>query len=158
MKEAVSLFRYVHSDHHIVLEGQIDHKVSADKERILQVITNLLSNAVKFSPENKLIKVILAKKDDEAVVSVQDSGVGIKKSDQKQIFAPYFSLQKNHSNMGLGLGLHICAEIIKLHHGKIWVESKLHQGSTFSFSLPLLPRKKSSNRTAASKKSVFLKA
>lgn len=137
VKEAVTIFGYVHPNRKIEIEGKIGKKLSADKERIIQVLTNLLQNASKYSPETSIIKVKLERKNGEAIISVQDFGDGIPASDQKHIFEAYYSLEKDQTKKGLGLGLYICAEIMKLHKGKIWVDSKLHKGSTFYISLPL---------------------
>lgn len=141
VSETVNLFRYIHPKNQILHEGKINKKIFADKERIIQVINNLLINAVKYSPANKIIKVSVAERNGEAVISVQDFGKGIKKSDQKHIFDAYFSPEKDGAKKGLGLGLYICSEIIRLHEGKIRVESKLHKGSTFSFSIPVIQHK-----------------
>ena len=135
--EAITLSEYVNGNRKVVIEGKIDNKISADRDRIIQVLTNLLTNASKFSPDDTPITVTLKEKNGEAIISVQDLGEGISESDQKHIFEAYYSPEKNGPKKGLGLGLYICSEIIKLHKGKIWVKSKLHKGSTFSFSLPL---------------------
>lgn len=137
VKEAVTVFGYIHPNRKIEIEGKIGEKLSADKERIIQVLTNLLQNASKYSPETSIIKVKLERKNGEAIISVQDFGDGIPASDQKHIFEAYYALEKDQTKKGLGLGLYICSEIIKLHNGKIWVESKLHKGSTFHILLPL---------------------
>ncbi len=75
----------------------------------------------------------------EIIISVQDFGIGIPKKDQTKIFKRFYRTSKSqHSNIsGFGLGLYICAEIIKNHNGKIWVESTPGKSSTFSFSLPI---------------------
>lgn len=118
--------------------------VCADKFRIYQVITNLITNAVKYSPKNSPIQVKLYKKDDSAVVSVKDLGIGIDKEQQKMVFDRLYQVSdpKEKTFPGLGMGLYISKEIIKRHKGSIWVESEKDKGSTFSFSLPLEKKSK----------------
>ena len=115
-------------------------KVSADKLRIYQVLTNLLSNAVKYSSEQGDIIVKLEKKEDKALISIQDFGIGIPQDQQKKIFDRLYQVADDKSNTfpGFGMGLYIVKEIIKRHKGTIWVESTVGKGSTFFFTLPLV--------------------
>ncbi len=114
--------------------------VKADSEKIGQVITNILTNAAKFTPKGGRV-IVEAKKlgDQEVVVSVSDNGPGIPSDVQGMIFNKYY--QVNDSDIrakgGNGLGLAIAKMITNHHGGRIWVESKTGQGSTFSFSLPI---------------------
>lgn len=111
--------------------------VEADRDRITQVLTNLLSNAVKYSPTGTKVIVSARKEDDQVVVSVADFGVGIKKEDVERIFDPFYQGKRPMwPGRGLGLGLFISSQIIKMHGGKIWVESIWRKGSTFFFTLP----------------------
>jgi signal transduction histidine kinase len=102
------------------------------------ILRNLLSNALKFTPEGGKV-IIHARRDDNAVVvSVQDTGTGIGEEDVDKLFridVKYSSVGTNNER-GTGLGLILCKEFIQHHGGKIWVESRLHEGSTFFFSLP----------------------
>ncbi len=113
--------------------------VTADKERIGQVVTNFLTNAVKYSPPDKKIIVSIDKSNREAIVSVKDFGVGISKEDQTQIFDRFYQAKNSETQTypGLGMGLYISAEIVKRHQGKIWVESTKGKGSHFFFTIPL---------------------
>jgi signal transduction histidine kinase len=112
--------------------------VFADRNRIEQVITNLLSNAMKYSPEEKKIVVATKTTNTSVIVSVSDSGLGLPQSEHEKIFERFYRSKKsNIGTSGFGLGLYICAQIIKRHHGKIWVESKEGDGSIFYFELPL---------------------
>lgn len=137
VKEAVSSFQYITDSHTINLSGKTDTKVFIDKERIIQVVTNILSNAVNYSPGKKNIDVRLYTEGKYNIVSIRDFGVGISQKDQENIFDEYYSENKRSNRTGLGLGLYICSEIIRLHNGKIWVESRLNKGSTFYFSIPI---------------------
>lgn len=133
---------------HVAEAKQIElvAEVSEDTERILgdpehlqRVFFNLLDNAIKFSSEGGRIRVrvnMSGKK--HLVVSVSDSGPGISDKEQSMIFNKYYQTKSARDHMdGVGLGLNISKHIIETHGGAIWVESKIGQGSTFSFTLPL---------------------
>jgi len=112
--------------------------VMADRDRIEEVLQNLLDNAVKYSPKQAHLTVSCRITGDEVIVSVSDAGMGISLRDQEQIFDRFQRAGDAHSRSapGAGLGLYICRAIIEAHGGRIWVDSTLRQGSTFSFSLP----------------------
>lgn len=114
--------------------------VSADRNRISQVLTNLLANAVKYSPDADEIVVKTVVKQNAVTVMVQDFGLGISPKDQNKIFERFYRAteKKAETYPGIGLGLYISSEIIRRHKGQIWVESKKGSGSTFFFSLPLI--------------------
>lgn len=117
--------------------------IFADYNRISQVLINLITNAVKHSPRKGkvIIRTILSK--NSVKVEVQDFGKGIHKEKMKKIFEKFFQIERNGSNLeGLGLGLYISKEIIKIHNGHIGVKSEYGKGSTFFFSLPLGKQKK----------------
>lgn len=113
--------------------------VNADRERIAQVLINLLNNAIKYSPDNREIKVKSIVENTNALVTVQDSGIGIDKHDQERIFERFYRVEgKNESTFpGFGIGLFIASEIIKRHNGKIGVSSEPGKGSVFYFSIPV---------------------
>ncbi|MET4142029.1 PAS domain S-box protein [Pedobacter sp. UYP1] len=113
--------------------------LSADRDKIGQVIHNLISNAVKYSTQGSIINVTCSIANGTAKISVKDHGMGIKPEDIAKIFDRYYRVEGNHmySISGFGIGLYLCAEIIHRHHGQIWCESEFGKGSTFSFSLPL---------------------
>jgi signal transduction histidine kinase len=120
--------------------------VYADASRISQVLTNLLDNALKFSPPNTGIS--LRARPFEAdpnfiCVSVADCGCGIKPQEAERVFDRLFQGENTmqSSRRGLGLGLHICKELISLHGGSIWVDTIYGKGSTFQFTLPIFARK-----------------
>lgn len=115
--------------------------VMADRDRIEEVLQNLLDNAVKYSPGRPAVTVACRATGDEVIVSVSDAGMGISLREQEQIFERFHRAGSDaggatHSTQGAGLGLYICRAIVEAHGGHIWVDSTLHQGSTFSFSLP----------------------
>lgn len=112
--------------------------VSADRDRLQQVVMNLLNNAFKFTPAGGGITLRAREEGDNLVVEVQDTGPGISEADQKRLFDPYYRRVEDRERLsGLGLGLALAKTLVELHGGQIWVKSKKGQGSTFGFSLPL---------------------
>ncbi|HAW79496.1 MAG TPA: hypothetical protein DCX27_07140 [Balneola sp.] len=111
---------------------------SADPNALKSVLRNLISNALKFTPNDGKIKISAKKNKDEVVVSISDSGVGIKSDLIPMIFKmdSYISTEGTDQEQGTGIGLSLCREMIARHNGKIWAESELGQGSVFHFSLP----------------------
>ncbi len=116
--------------------------IEGDKDRLIQVVINLISNAVKFT-EKGSVTCRVQQQDQTIVVSVIDQGVGISESDQPKVFEKFKQVGDTLTDkpQGTGLGLPISKEIIAYHGGKIWVESELGKGSTFSFSLPIATEK-----------------
>ena len=113
--------------------------VELDEVRIGEVLTNLVENAVKFSEDNTTITIDAKQTGKEIIVSVSDHGIGIPPELHRKIFERFFqgNSRKAGRRKGAGLGLAICQGIVETHGGKIWVESQLGKGSTFSFSLPV---------------------
>ena len=113
--------------------------VEVDIQRIEQVLTNLLSNAIKYSPGTDRIEVSLQVREHTAVVGVRDFGIGIPQEKISSLFSRFYRVNEETQNIsGLGIGLYLSKEIMDRHHGQIWVESELGEGSTFWFSLPLV--------------------
>ena len=113
-------------------------KIVGDRDRLLQVVINLISNAIKFTEEGS-VTCKASCTDNEITVSVIDTGMGIPEVDQPKIFEKFKQVGNPLTDKpkGTGLGLSICQQIVKHHGGRIWVESELDQGSTFSFTLPI---------------------
>lgn len=120
----------------ITTEGIMDIEVDADVIRIEQIILNFINNAIKYAPDSKEIKVLIEKVADMVKVSVCDKGPGIQPEKVRYLFDRYYRAESTSHHSGLGLGLYICAEIIKKHNGQIGAESELDKGSTFWFTLP----------------------
>jgi len=115
-----------------------DEKVSADHERLTQVISNLVSNAIKFSPEGGRVIVSHEIADGCLLVRVSDNGPGILEEERTVIFDRFRQSKRDRDKKtGSGLGLAICAAIIKEHGGTIGVDSNNGNGSTFWFRIPL---------------------
>jgi signal transduction histidine kinase len=121
--------------------------VDADRQRIEQVMSNLLENAIKYTGKltgaDPRVEVYMDVYDEEVVTSVRDYGVGIPVEQQQQVFSRFFRASNVTSARfpfpGMGLGLFISHDIVHRHGGRIWVESAVESGSTFSFALPLAP-------------------
>ncbi|WP_129585801.1 hybrid sensor histidine kinase/response regulator [Bacteroides bouchesdurhonensis] len=127
----------------IVLDISSDRvEVRADIDMIKTVIRNLISNAIKFSNEGTEIVVSVTEEDSMAVVSVKDSGCGIDEENQKKLLHTdtHFSTFGTNNEEGSGLGLLLCKDFVVKNGGDLWFTSKEGEGSTFSFSVPLLQR------------------
>ena len=111
---------------------------SGDERRISQVLMNLVGNAIKFTDSGE-IRIDVKATEGSFMVSVSDTGPGIAQMDQQNIFEEFRQAQSSTTQKkgGTGLGLAIAKRIVELHGGKIWVESEIGKGSTFTFSLPL---------------------
>jgi PAS domain S-box-containing protein len=124
--------------HTIIIKGNPAFIVNADEQQIDQILINFINNAVKYAPESKEIIVSIEQTNSYARISVQDKGPGVPEAKIPHLFDRYF--RGDYSGIqfsGLGLGLYICAEIIKKHGGEIGVDTTEGQGSTFWFTLPL---------------------
>ncbi len=124
-----------------------DVAILGNERRLKQLMFNLLSNAEKFTPEGGRITVSAKKKDNSILISVSDTGIGIAPEDQTNIFEAFFQVSGGlqDKTSGTGLGLNLSKEIVNLHGGRIWVESKgKNKGSTFNVLLPMIPEEKTS--------------
>jgi signal transduction histidine kinase len=111
-----------------------------DERKVKQVLLNLLSNALKFTPEGGQIDVSARLQDGAAEIAVADTGVGIAPEDQDAVFEEFRQVGTADKKVeGTGLGLALSRKFIELHGGRIWVQSELGRGSTFSFTLPVRP-------------------
>jgi two-component system sensor histidine kinase BaeS len=114
--------------------------VSADKDRILQVLTNLVGNALQYTPTGGSVTLKAAREKSEIVISVSDTGIGISPDHLPYIFNRFYRTDKSRARAsgGSGIGLTIAQALIKAHHGRIWAESLGEgKGSTFHFTLPV---------------------
>ena len=110
-----------------------------DRGKVEQVLNNLISNALKFSEPGTAVKVQASRIGDSVVVSVRDHGQGIPADELDKLFKPFgkTTVRSTAGEKSTGLGLAICRKIVEGHGGRIWAESELGKGSTFSFSLPV---------------------
>ena len=107
----------------------------ADRGRIFQVFSNLIGNALKFTPKGGRIDVRGRMIGDEAVFTIEDTGAGIPPENLPHLFDRFWQARETR-RAGAGLGLYIAKGIIEAHGGRLWVESTLGVGTTFSFTLP----------------------
>ena len=122
--------------------------IQGDSERLLQVLTNLLSNAWQYTPSGGSVHVGASYESNEVVISVQDSGIGIPLENIPQLFTRFYRVDPSRSRQaggGSGIGLTIARHLVEAHGGRIWAESKgAGEGSTFSFTLPVPGKNRSS--------------
>ena len=120
----------------IRLEAPVDlPPVCADPDRLERILANLLSNAIRYSTPGTEVTVSLARRDDQVITAVSDRGPGIAPEELSRLFQRYYRMEPGRE--GLGLGLYISRMLVEAHGGRIWAESQVGKGSTFSFSLPV---------------------
>jgi len=119
--------------------------VWGDRARLVQLLTNLTSNACKYTPGGGKVGIMARQVNGQIQIDVMDTGIGISRLDQEQVFGRFFRADNPliREIGGTGLGLSIAKSIVSLHGGEIWVDSELGRGSTFSFTLPLAQGKDS---------------
>lgn len=148
-KEIVNLKNYIKSiaynyegkalEKNIVIKYQLENiEALIDKEKFAQVIINILSNAIKYNNGNNAIYIKVFKKNNSINISIKDSGIGIPKSEYKNIFERFYRLDKSRgaNEKGAGVGLTIAKSIVNAHGGEIEVYSEINKGSEFIISLP----------------------
>ncbi|WP_302654565.1 cell wall metabolism sensor histidine kinase WalK [uncultured Clostridium sp.] len=148
-KEIVNLKNYIKSiaynyegkalEKNIVIKYQLENiEALIDKEKFAQVIINILSNAIKYNNGNNEIYIKVFKKNNSINISIKDSGIGIPKSEYKNIFERFYRLDKSRgaNEKGAGVGLTIAKSIVNAHGGEIEVYSEINKGSEFIISLP----------------------
>ena len=139
--EIVDLIREAVSDavepHRTKVEATLEAAtMSVDADRIKQVLINLISNAAKFSEPDQAIRVAIEGDDVACTISVIDTGIGIPEDQMGRLFQRFTRLDVERRIPGSGLGLYLSRQIVEQHGGKIWVESRLGEGSIFTFTLP----------------------
>lgn len=141
ISESLEDFHLLDSTHQLFFEATGKYQVRGDRDKLGQVINNLLSNAVKYSPKGSSIIISCVQTENSSVrVIVRDEGIGIKQESMEKIFQRFFRVEDKQVKhvSGFGIGLYLCAEIVKYHKGEIGVDSKEGEGSSFWFKLPLL--------------------
>ena len=144
LDSALTLIRERAGRRGIALHLSVDERLGpmrADERKIRQVVLNLLSNAIKFTPEGGRVDVAAVPRDEFVEVSVSDTGVGIAPEDQEAVFEEFRQVGTAAKKVeGTGLGLALSRKFIELHGGRIWVQSQVGIGSTFTFSIPVRRR------------------
>lgn len=140
IEETIAETLAVSTSHSIIFKPQEAIRVTADREKISQVISNFLSNAIKYSPTESSITITSVVTSEDIQIAVCDEGIGIKPKEQLKLFQRFYRVEneKIKNISGFGIGLYLASEIIQRHKGKIWVASAEDKGSTFYFSLPLV--------------------
>lgn len=129
--------------HQIVVTGNTKVIIKADYSRLGQVMVNLLTNAIKYSPASKQVGVHVNVLANFLKVAISDTGVGIKREEHKNIFERFYRVEETQETFqGIGIGLYVCRQIIKEHHGTLWVESEPGQDSVFNFTIPIISNTK----------------
>jgi len=113
-------------------------RINADATKLREVIENLISNAIKYSEAGKEIKIYVEELDQKVTIKVTDEGPGMNDTDKEKVFGKFtrLSARPTAGESSTGLGLFIVKKLVELHGGKIWVESKMNEGSTFIVELP----------------------
>jgi signal transduction histidine kinase len=113
-------------------------EIESDTEKIRVVLQNLIENAIKYSVENDSVIISIEPRETEVTIAVKDTGIGIPKEQQPQIFEKFYraSNAKEKESIGSGLGLFTTKSIVEAHHGRIWFESDGKTGTTFYVALP----------------------
>ena len=142
LEDALMLVRERASRHGIQLTLDVDTRVgdlTADERKVKQILLNLLSNAVKFTPDGGKISVRTGRSAGLVEISVSDTGIGIPPEDQQRIFEEFRQTKGKDPQVGegTGLGLTLAKRFVELHGGRIWLESEVGRGSTFTFTLPM---------------------
>ncbi len=138
VREAIDTVKILHPAFTLIMNNYAnDITVSADRYRLIQVITNYLNNSIKYANKKEDITIIVKAKNNFIEVAVKDKGSGIAKDHLPFIFDRFFRAEKTINLEGIGLGLFLCKQIISAHNGNVWAESEEGNGSTFYFSIPL---------------------
>ncbi len=139
VSDAVAFVRARAAQRHITLAEQIAPElgeIDADQRKVKQVLVNLLSNAVKFTPDGGRVGVRADQKNGEVTIAVSDTGAGIAPDELGLIFREFGQTASARGHEGTGLGLALAKRLVELHGGRIWVDTEVGQGTTFTFSLP----------------------
>ena len=139
INEVMEETMFITDTHQIILSPCEGVMINGDHDKIEQVLVNLLSNAAKYSPAGSPIKINCTVEGNDVTVSVCDQGMGISPQNIEKLFLPHYRVESKETEKieGFGIGLYLCSEIITRHKGKIWVDSKVGEGSTFNFTLPV---------------------
>jgi len=148
LRQVADMFAYRMTDKNLKFKVHIDPAIPSllrgDDHRLAQVVTNLLSNAVKFTPEGGTVSLEANMQSEEnglcsLLVSVRDSGIGIREEQKERLFKPFQQAESGVSRKygGTGLGLSICKHLLELMHGRIWLETGHGEGTVFSFAVDL---------------------
>jgi len=143
VEEVVDHLKGLSAEHLVRIEvPSLNRSVTvwADRDKVTQILMNLIGNAIKFTPEQGKVSVAIERNENEYVrISVADTGPGILPEERSKIFSKFYQIDSGNKQKpkGSGMGLAISKALVEMQGGKIWVESEIGRGSTFSFTLPL---------------------
>jgi signal transduction histidine kinase len=150
VEETTATARFLAQKRGVQVECRVetgDAELDADPVRVRQVLTNLLDNAVKFSDAGGVVAIDVREQGDGVVVEVSDRGIGIEEKEHDKVFMSFYQVSGGDTRRagGTGVGLAIAKQLVELHGGRIWLKSKLGEGSSFYV---FLPRAEAANSTA----------
>lgn len=139
LKKLCDLYEFVAEEKNIqiVYCHDKDLFIHADEVRLQQALANILDNSIKYNKENGYVHINAEIKDNKALISIKDSGIGIASKEQEKVWRRLYRVDSSRTTKGLGLGLNLVDAIIKAHKGKIILESKAGYGAEFIVELPL---------------------
>jgi len=138
INEVVDLYSYIAEDKKMIIETHLPKELymTADPNRLRQVLSNLLENALKYTPGGGKIDIGAFQKDQQVGITIKDTGIGIPPEELPRIWDRLYCVDKSRSQPGIGLGLSIVKAVVRAHKGHVKVSSKLHEGSSFTVILP----------------------
>jgi signal transduction histidine kinase len=138
LEDAVELYRHVAEDKGVTISASAspDLRLTADHSRLRQVLANLLDNAIKYTPRGGNVSLSAFEKSGQAVIIVEDTGVGIPQEETSRIWERLYRVDKSRSQRGLGLGLSLVKAVVQAHQGSVEVSSAPGVGSSFTLLLP----------------------
>ncbi len=144
-----SSLKEIAKERNLIIQCDIDDSINvfADKNTISTVIRNLLSNAIKFAYKDTVIRLEASPLENQVLISVIDKGIGMTEETLQNLFKNNIqhTTKKRKAEEGTGLGLILCKDFVELNKGRIFVESSINKGSTFSFTLAVLPNEKNTD-------------
>jgi light-regulated signal transduction histidine kinase (bacteriophytochrome) len=140
LEQVVRDLRYLIDAQNVVITFDELPVIQANEGRLAQVFSNLITNAIKYRSNRKPeIHITATEHRTEWIFKVEDNGIGIDMKYADEIFGLFKRIHKPDEYEGSGIGLALCKAIVERHGGRIWVESELGEGSTFSFTIPKIP-------------------
>lgn len=150
VQDVVQVFEVQAERKHIVINTQFskehDLQTRCDRSKVKQVLSNLIGNGLKFTPEGGMITILVSNDNQQIMIQVRDTGIGIPVDKLEKIFDRFYQIDSSLTRPvgGIGIGLNIAKEYIELHGGKIWAESRPGAGAMFTFTLPKVDKAKNS--------------
>ena len=151
IRDVIDLYQILAEDKKIALTAKLPDRlqIRVDRNRIQQALANLLDNAIKYTGPGGNVEVAVYQKDQEAILTVKDSGMGISAEDLPRIWDRLYRGDKSRNEKGLGLGLSLVKAVVRAHHGSVEVASEVGRGSVFTVSLPMAPASKPAEKISA---------